>query len=137
MILFMFLAVEKRNLRLTSRFDSGDGSGRRKFFHPKCFAMNLQIHTVHFVADAKLIEYVSRKAAKLNTFHDALIKVEVFLKLDNVVHHIKDKVVEIKVHVPRHDFFAKSSTKQFEESFDKAMDSMINQLKRRKEKQAA
>lgn len=113
------------------------GLNAGNFFHPKCFAMNLQIHTVHFVADAKLIEYVSRKAAKLNTFHDALIKVEVFLKLDNVVHHIKDKVVEIKVHVPRHDFFAKSSTKQFEESFDKAMDSMINQLKRRKEKQAA
>jgi putative sigma-54 modulation protein len=99
--------------------------------------MNLQIHTVHFDADAKLVDYVSRKAAKLNTFHDSLIKVEVFLKLDKVVHNIKDKVVEIKVHVPRHDFFAKCSTKQFEESFDKAMDSMISQLKRQKEKQAA
>ena len=133
----MFLAVEKRNLRLTFRSLQMMGLGAGNFFHLKCFAMNLQIHTVHFVADAKLIEYVSRKAAKLNTFHDALIKVEVFLKLDNVVHHIKDKVVEIKVHVPHYDFFAKSSTKQFEESFDKAMDSMINQLRRRKEKQAA
>lgn len=99
--------------------------------------MNLHIHTVHFEADAKLIEYVSRKAEKLTTFHDALIKVEVYLKLDNVVHAIKDKVVEIKVHVPRHDFFTKCSTKAFEESFDKAMDSMINQLKRKKEKLAA
>jgi putative sigma-54 modulation protein len=99
--------------------------------------MNLHIHTVHFEADAKLVEYVTRKVEKLTTFHDSLIKVEVFLKLDNVVHVIKDKVVEIKVHVPRHDFFTKCSTKQFEESFDKALESMINQLKRKKEKLAA
>ena len=57
--------------------------------------MNLQIHTVHFEADAKLLDYVKRKAEKLNTFHDSLIKVEVYLKLDNVVHAIKDKIVEI------------------------------------------
>ena len=99
--------------------------------------MNLHIHTVHFEADAKLVEYVTRKAEKLTTFHDSLIKVEVFLKLDNVVHVIKDKVVEIKVHVPRHDLFTKCSTKQFEESFDKALESIINQLKRKKEKLAA
>jgi putative sigma-54 modulation protein len=99
--------------------------------------MNLHIHTLHFEADAKLVEYVTRKAEKLTTFHDALIKVEVFLKLDNVVHAIKDKVVEIKVHVPRQDLFTKCSTKQFEESFDKALESMINQLKRKKEKLAA
>jgi len=99
--------------------------------------MNLHIHTVHFEADAKLVEYVTRKVEKLTTFHDSLIKVEVFLKLDNVVHVIKDKVVEIKVQVPRHDLFTKCSTKQFEESFDKALESMINQLKRKKEKLAA
>lgn len=99
--------------------------------------MNLQIHTVHFEADAKLLDYVKRKAEKLNTFHDSLIKVEVYLKLDNVVHAIKDKIVEIKVHIPKQDLFTKSSTKSFEESFEKAMESMITALKRKKEKLAA
>jgi len=99
--------------------------------------MNVNIQTVRFSADAKLTEYVNRKLEKLNTFHDRITRVEVFLKLDNVVHAIKDKIAEIKVQVPRHEFFVKSSSKSFEESFDDALNSIINQIKRRKEKQAA
>jgi len=96
--------------------------------------MNVNIQTVHFDADDKLVNYVSRKLQKLNTFHDRIVKVDVFLKLDNVVHTIKDKVAEIRVHVPRHDFFVKSSSKSFEESFDCALESIANQIKRKKEK---
>lgn len=99
--------------------------------------MNVNIQTVHFDADDKLVEYVTKKLAKLNTFHDRILKVDVFLKLDNVVHTIKDKVAEIKVHVPRHDFFVKASSKSFEESFDSAMESIVSQIKRKKEKLAA
>jgi putative sigma-54 modulation protein len=83
------------------------------------------------------VEYVNRKALKLPTFHDRIMKVDVFLKLDNVVHNIKVKVAEIRVHVPRHEFFVKASSKSFEESFDHALESLINQIKRRKEKAAA
>jgi putative sigma-54 modulation protein len=96
--------------------------------------MNLQIHSVHFNADTKLIEHVQEKAKKLNTFHDKIIEIEVFLKLDNVVHQIKDKVAEIKVHVPKHTFFVKQESKTFEESFDMAIKSMINQIKHKREK---
>ena len=99
--------------------------------------MNVNIQTVRFNADLKLTEYVNRKLAKLTTFHDRIIKVDVYLKLDNVVHAIKDKIAEIKVQVPRHEFFVKSSSKSFEESFDGALNSIINQIKRKKEKQAA
>ncbi|PZX63557.1 HPF/RaiA family ribosome-associated protein [Hydrotalea sandarakina] len=96
--------------------------------------MNINIQTVHFEADLKLLDYVTKKAEKLNTFHDQILKVDVFLKLDNVVHKIKDKIVEIRVHVPKHDFFVKASSKSFEESFDMAFESLINQIKRKKEK---
>jgi putative sigma-54 modulation protein len=99
--------------------------------------MNVNIQTVHFDADDKLVDYVSRKLEKLNTFHDRILKVDVYLKLDNVVHNIKDKEVEIRVHVPRYDFFAKACTKSFEEAFDFAMESIVSQIKRKKEKQAA
>ena len=99
--------------------------------------MNVNIQTVHFDADLKLVEYVNKKLDKLNTFHDRIIKIDVFLKLDNVVHNIKDKVAEIRVHVPRHDFFVKASSKSFEESFDSALVSLVNQIKRKKEKQFA
>ena len=97
--------------------------------------MTVNIQTVRFDADVKLIDYVQQKVQKLANFHDRIVKVEVFLKLDNVVHNIKDKVAEIKVHVPRQQLFVKQSSKSFEQSFDDALDSLINQLKRKKEKQ--
>jgi putative sigma-54 modulation protein len=96
--------------------------------------MNVTIQTLHFDADVKLVDYVSKKLQKINTFHDRVIKVDVFLKLDNVVHNIKDKVAEIRVQVPRHSFFVKVSSKSFEESFDCAFDSLVNQIKKKKEK---
>ena len=99
--------------------------------------MNVNIQSVRFEADTKLVEYIKRKLNKINTFHDRIIKVDVFLKLDNVAHNIKDKIVEIRVHVPRHNFFVKSSSKSFEGSFDAALDSLITQVKRKKEKKAA
>ncbi len=99
--------------------------------------MNVNIQSVRFDADSRLVEYVNRKLAKLKTFHDRIIKVNVFLKLDNVVHNIKDKIAEIRVHVPRHAFFVKSTSKSFEESFDDAFESIVNQIKRKKEKRAA
>jgi putative sigma-54 modulation protein len=99
--------------------------------------MNVNIQTVHFGADGKLVDYVTRKMTKLNTFHDRIIKADVFLKLDNVVHTIKDKIAEIRVHVPGHHFFVKCTTKSFEESFDSAFESLVNQVKKKKEKQVA
>src|SRR5499425_1311008 len=99
--------------------------------------MNVNIQTVHFDADGKLIDYINRKLEKLPSFHDRIIKVDVFLKLDNVVHTIKDKIAEIRVHVPRHQLFVKATSKSFEGSFDDAFDSIINQIKKTKDKQAA
>lgn len=96
--------------------------------------MNVQIQTVHFDADKKLLDHVSKKLEKLNTFHDNIIGVEVYLKLDNIVHNIKDKIAEIKVYVPKHSFFVKHQSKGFEESFDSAFNSMVNRIKRQKEK---
>jgi putative sigma-54 modulation protein len=99
--------------------------------------MTVNIHNVHFEADVKLIEHVNKKISKLENHHDRIMKVDVFLKLDNVMHQIKDKVAEIRVKIPRHELFVKQSTKSFEESFDMALDSMLIQLKKAKEKQPA
>lgn len=99
--------------------------------------MNVNIQTVRFVADKKLLDYITKKLEKLNTFHNRIITANVFLKLDNVAHTIKDKIAEIRIHVPRYDFFVKAGSKSFEESFDQAFESILVQLKRKKEKQAA
>ncbi len=99
--------------------------------------MNVQIQTVHFDADSKLIEHVTAKIEKLNTFHDKIIGAEVYLRLDNLSHQVRDKVAEIKVYVPKHSYFVKHQSKTFEESFDLAFNSLVSQVKRSKEKQMA
>ena len=99
--------------------------------------MNVNIQTVHFDADNKLVDYVNKKLEKLSTFHDRIIKVDVYLKLDNIAHTIKDKIAEIRVRVPRSEFFVKSTSKSFQTSFDEALESMVNQIKRKKQKLAA
>ena len=99
--------------------------------------MNINIQTVHFDADEKLLDFVGKKIQKLATFHDRITKVDVFLKLDNLVHAIKDKVVEINIHIQKQNCFVKSTSKSFEESFEHAFDAVTNQLKKKKEKLAA
>ncbi|HYC40869.1 MAG TPA: HPF/RaiA family ribosome-associated protein [Chitinophagaceae bacterium] len=99
--------------------------------------MTVNIQTVHFDADVKLLDYIHQKLQKLKNFNGRIIEVNVFLKLDNVVHTIKDKIAEIRVHIPRHSFFVKSTSKSFEDSFDDALASMIAQIKKHKEKQVA
>ncbi|MCX6293302.1 MAG: ribosome-associated translation inhibitor RaiA [Sphingobacteriales bacterium] len=96
--------------------------------------MNLNIQTVHFDADVKLKNHIEQKIQKLNQFHDQIINVNIYLKLDNIVHKIKDKIVEIKVAIPKREFFVKQSCKSFEESFEMAMDSIVNQIKKQKDK---
>lgn len=99
--------------------------------------MIVHVQALHFDADKKLVEYVTKKLEKLSQYHDRIIKVDVFLVLDNVVHNIKDKCAEIRVHVPRADFFVKSTSKSFETSFDEALNALIQQIKKKKERQVA
>ena len=99
--------------------------------------MIVHVQTLHFDADNKLVDYVTKKLEKLKQYHDRIIKVDVFLVLDNVVHTIKDKIAEIRVHVPKSDFFVKATSKSFEASFDEAFEALVQQIKKKKDKQAA
>jgi putative sigma-54 modulation protein len=103
----------------------------------KFYCMNINIQTVHFDADQKLLAFVHKKLDKLVTFHDRITKVEVFLKMESMAHAIKDKVVEIKIHIPKQDCFVKATAKTFQTSFDRAFDSITNQLKKKKQRIAA
>jgi len=97
--------------------------------------MNVKIQAVHFDADGLLLDRVQRKIEKLPYYSRRIVDVSVFLKLDNLAHHIKDKVVEIRVHVPRGDLFVKTCSKTFEASFERAYHALVMQLKRKKDRQ--
>ena len=99
--------------------------------------MTVNIHALHFDADSKLLEHVNKKISKLSNHHDRIMTVDVFLKLDNVMHQIKDKIAEIRVKIPKRELFVKQTSKSFEESFDMAVDSVLVQIKKVKVKQIA
>ena len=44
--------------------------------------MKLKIHSIHFDADQKLVDFVQEKVDKLDHFFDKIIDGEVFLRLD-------------------------------------------------------
>lgn len=98
--------------------------------------MKIMIHSVHFSADQKLRDFILKKVEKLETFFDRILDVHVSLKLENSG-QVKDKWIEIKLSVPGHILVVKENSKTFEESTDKAVDTMARQLKKHKEKMKA
>ena len=94
--------------------------------------MKLQVHSIHFDADSKLIGFIQKKLDKLETFYDRLVDGEVFLRLNN--EGIENKTVEIKLRVPGSQLFAVEKAKSFEAATDLAADAMRMQLKKFKTK---
>jgi putative sigma-54 modulation protein len=94
--------------------------------------MKLQVHSIHFNADRKLIGFIQNKIDKLETFYDRLVGGEVFLRLNN--EGIDNKTVEIKLKVPGTHLFAKEQGRSFEAATDQATEALRQQLKRFKTK---
>lgn len=99
--------------------------------------MNVNIQTQRFTVDSKLKSFIERKMEKLRQYNDHILNIDVYLKLDSMGQKVKDKIAEIQVLVPRQRFFVKQTSKSFEESIDLALDSLINQIKRKKERMIA
>ncbi|UCG27477.1 MAG: ribosome-associated translation inhibitor RaiA [Bacteroidales bacterium] len=95
--------------------------------------MNIQIHSVRFDADAKLLEFINTKIKKLLQYNDDLIGAEVFLRLDKS-QDTENKIAEIKLDIPRNPLFAKKQSKTFEEATDTAIDALKKQITKRKGK---
>lgn len=95
--------------------------------------MKLQMHSIHFDADVKLINFIQRKADKLETYYDQIIDGEVFMRLDKN-DKSENKIVEIKLNVPGRQFFAKSQNDSFEAAADESVEALRRQIKKYKEK---
>jgi putative sigma-54 modulation protein len=95
--------------------------------------MNIQIHSVKFNADKKLIDFVNLKVDKLKQLSEDIVSAEVFLRLDNDQER-ENKITEIKLEYPKGPLFAKKQSKSFEESTDQVIDALKKQIKKQKEK---
>ncbi|MFY8037589.1 MAG: ribosome hibernation-promoting factor, HPF/YfiA family [Cyclobacteriaceae bacterium] len=94
--------------------------------------MKLQVHSIHFDADTKLIDFIQKKVDKLETFYDRVVDGEVFLRINN--EGVENKTVEIRVKVPGSQLFAKEQARSFEAATDLATEALRNQIKKFKEK---
>ena len=84
----------------------------------------------------QLIEFIQTRMDKLELFYDRVISSDVYLKVENTSAK-ENKVVEIKVKVPRNQFMVKKQCKTFEEAVDNACSSLERQLVKTKEKTRA
>ncbi|GGZ81495.1 ribosome hibernation-promoting factor, HPF/YfiA family [Algibacter mikhailovii] len=95
--------------------------------------MKVNIQSVNFNADQKLIQFVEQRMNKLDMFYDKVINSDVFLKVENTSNK-ENKIFEARVSVPGDSFVVKKQCKTFEEGADIAVASLERQLKKRKEK---
>ncbi|HEY2582303.1 MAG TPA: HPF/RaiA family ribosome-associated protein [Mucilaginibacter sp.] len=97
--------------------------------------MKITVQSIRFTADRKLLDFIQRKADKLDTFYDQIISGEVYLKLENVEDEA-NKITEIKLMLPGNQIFAKEQCKTFEEGTDLAVECLRKQIAKHKQKKA-
>jgi len=98
--------------------------------------MKVQMHSVHFDADQKLLDFIQQRLNKLETFYDKVTDGEVILRLNNK-DGIDNKTVEIKLLVPGSTLFSQEDAASFEAAADAAADSLRRQITKYKEKNLA
>ncbi len=91
------------------------------------------MHSIRFDADQKLIKFIQKKANKLDKFFDRIIDGEVFMRLDKD-NNMENKIIEIKINIPRNQLFARERAKTFEAASDQAIDALKKQIMKHKDK---
>ncbi len=98
--------------------------------------MRVEIQSIHFKADSKLVDYIEKKLGKLEQISDAIVDSQVFLKVENN-RHKENKTVEIKVNVQNQSLFKTQTSQSFEAATDLAVDALKVQIKKYKERLAS
>jgi len=95
--------------------------------------MKVNIQSIHFDADQKLLDLITKKVEKTKTFYEGIESIMVYLRLEKDEHKA-NKTVEIKLNAGGKDIFAKENSNTFENAIDLVIDKVIAQIKKQKEK---
>mgnify|MGYP003110792858 CR=1 FL=1 len=95
--------------------------------------MKVNVQSVNFNADQKLIDFIQVKLDKLEHYYDKIIYADVYLKVQNTSDKV-NKVTEILLSIPGGDVMVKKSCRKFEECVDECISSLQRQLVKKKEK---
>lgn len=99
--------------------------------------MKVSVQSMHFHADAKLVEFIEKKLMRLDRYFDKnrTVEAEVSLKLQDTGGRVQEKVTEIKIHFPRGSWILDKKTgRTFESAITASADTLKRQLLRHKER---
>ncbi len=97
--------------------------------------MDINVKTVNFDADKKLIEFVNNKVEKLEKYFDGIIRSDVVLNFNKSKKKFtENKEAKITLEVPGNDLFAEKEAVTFEEAVDLTIDALEKQIKKHKGK---
>lgn len=96
--------------------------------------MDVRIQAVNFNAEEDLIQFVNKKMEKLPHFYERIVSADVFLHVENTS-DAENKHVEVKLAVPGPDIIVKKAGITFESAVDVALDVLVRQLKKHKDKE--
>ena len=91
----------------------------------------INVKSLKFDADQKLLDYVDKKVSKVEKFFDNLGDIDVTLSL---LQEPENKHVKIKTHIPGEELVIERSAKTFEEAVTDAADAMKEKIVRATEK---
>ena len=97
--------------------------------------MNVNIEAIHFSPKASLEEFIQKKISKLEQYSDKITSADVELKVVKP-ETSNNKEVQIKVAMPNETLVSNKVADTFEGAFDEAMEAMIRQIQKAKEKNA-
>ncbi|MCM4154648.1 ribosome-associated translation inhibitor RaiA [Gramella sp. AN32] len=98
--------------------------------------MKMNLQSVNFNADQKLIDFTQKKLDKLEIYFDKIIYADVYFKVQNTSGK-ENKITEILLSIPGGDIMVKKTCKRFEECVDDCVQSLQRQLIKKKEKLSA
>ena len=95
--------------------------------------MNVQIQSVKFDADQRLVDFVNAKLAKLDRFAERATGADVILKLDKD-REKGNKIAVITLRMPGEELVATQQARTFEQAIDEAIDALRRQVDKAKAK---
>ena len=94
--------------------------------------MTINIQSINFTADVRLIEFAKKRIEKLEQFYDKILSAEVTFKVENASDRI-NKFAEIKLRIVGDNVIVKKICKSFEEAIDLNVRAAERVLKKHKE----
>ncbi len=95
--------------------------------------MKVDIQSIHFDADQKLLDFINKKIEKVGTYYEDIRSIDVYLRLEKDAEK-DNKTVEVKINMNHNPIFAKEHSSTFEAATDMVLDKLVAQVKKHKEK---